>query len=86
VAHRQPQVRLDRYEHQMKVIGHQAKAVHEAVVTIAHQGQDIEPCGTVRVVAINQAAAIAARGDMVQRAGELQSERSGRVGSSRLAT
>lgn len=61
----------------MKVIGHQAKAVDDAVIAIAYRCQHTQPGNTFGIVAKDPAAAVAARCDVIQGAGELESERSG---------
>jgi hypothetical protein len=71
LAHRLRQIRLDGLKHQMKVIGHQAKTMHDAVVAFAHQGNYPKPCYAICIVFKNQAAVIAARGDVIERAGKL---------------
>ena len=38
LAHRLSQIRLDSLNHQMEMVGHQAKAVYHAVMARAHQG------------------------------------------------
>ena len=60
LAHGLAQVRLDCLQHEMEVIRHQAKAVHEAMVALANQGQHVQPSDAIGIVAINQTATIAA--------------------------
>jgi hypothetical protein len=45
----------------MKVIGHQAKDLHKAMVALTYPGQYIEPSKAIALVEVNQRTAIAAR-------------------------
>ena len=65
LAHGSAQVRFDRFDHQVKVIGHHTKAVHDAVMAIAHQREYFQPGSAVSIISINQAAAVATRRNVV---------------------
>jgi hypothetical protein len=45
----------------MEVIRHQAETVDDAVITLAHQGQNIERGDVIAIVAVDDATPIAAR-------------------------
>jgi hypothetical protein len=77
LAHGLAQVRFDRLDHQVKVVGHHTKAVHDAVMAIADYGEHFQPSSAVGIIPINQAAAVATRRNVVQGTGKFQSKWSG---------
>jgi len=48
-------------------------------VTFANQGKQVKPCRAIGIVAVDAAAPIASRGDVVQRAGKFKPEGSGHL-------
>jgi hypothetical protein len=57
---------------QMIVVGHEAVAVTQPVVPLAHLRKNGEERPSIRIVEIDRLAAVSARGDVIEGAGELK--------------
>jgi hypothetical protein len=62
------------------MIGHLAKAMDDAMVAVAHQCKHIQPGTAINVVAVDQVALVAARGDMVYGTRKFESKWSRHLG------
>ena len=77
VPHQPGQVRRSGVKHQMKVVAHLAIGQHLCVEPVHGLRQDVKLGQPVSVVAVDRLAPVAARGDVVDRAGELDAQRAG---------
>lgn len=77
VPHQARQVALARVQHEVVVVAHQAVRQHlgvEAVERMLEHGQVLDAVG---VIAVDRLAAVTARGDVVDGAGEFEAEGAG---------
>ena len=65
---------FDRFDQQMVVIGHLAKAMNDAVVAFTHLCKNLQPNSAIGFIAIDRIAPVTARRHVVQRAGKVESE------------
>jgi hypothetical protein len=71
------QVRLGGFDEQMVVIAHQAVGVESPALLGDLAAEQIEKRCAVPIIANDVRARIAARGDVIQRTGEFQTQRTG---------
>ena len=65
---------FSRFDQQMVVIGHLAKAMDDAVVAFTHLRKNLQPNPAIGFIAIDRVTPVTARSHMVQRAGKVESE------------
>ena len=71
MAHQTREIGAARVQHQVVVIAHLAIGQHLRVEPVHRLGNDFQLRVSVLVVAVDRLAPVAARGDVVDRAGEL---------------
>ena len=68
------QICLDRFNEQMIMIGHLAKAMHDNMVPLAYQGWHFLPGKAIGIVHVNGATPAAARSNVVESTCEIKSK------------
>jgi hypothetical protein len=70
------QGRMGRFHQQVKVISHEAIGVEDPGLVGDDRGEKVQEMAAIRGIVKDRPALVAAAGDVVQRSGELQAERS----------
>jgi hypothetical protein len=74
LTHALRKICFDRFDQQMVVIGHLAKAMDNAVVAFTHFRKNLQPNPAIGFIAIDGVTPVTARRHMVQRTGKVESE------------
>ncbi len=72
LAHALRQICLERFNEQMIMIAHLAKAMHDKMVPLTYQRKHFLPGKAISIVPVNGAAPVAARSNVVEGTGELK--------------